>query len=229
MLRRVVAVVLAAVSLAACATVRPHVAAVARAPAAPEFTYRAPLPTPQPLYIPPPYRGSETFTNLPGWADDDHAGAFAAFLAGCRAARDPALAETCREAVAQGPLGETDARQFFETHFRPERLAGPVSSPPTSPRSTRPGASAKASSPNPCARAPATCRDPPPPGAPVPTPIVPRSIVGPPPTPWPGCGRKTCCSCRSRARASSPSPKASDRGRCSTGPMARRSWASPRP
>ena len=123
MLRRVVAVVLAAVSLAACATVRPHVAPVARAPSAPEFTYRAPLPIPQPLYIPPPYRASATFTSLPGWADDDHAGAFVAFVAGCRAARDPALAETCREAVAQGPLGETDARQFFETHFRPERLA----------------------------------------------------------------------------------------------------------
>ena len=123
MLRKVLAVVLAAVSLAACATVRPTVRPVARAPAPPQFAYHPPFPTPRPLYIPPPYRSAETFAALPGWAEDDHAAAFAAFAAGCRASHDPDLAETCREAVAQGPLDETDARQFFETHFRPERLA----------------------------------------------------------------------------------------------------------
>ncbi len=123
MFRRVVAVILAAVSLAACATVRPHVAPVARAPAAPAVASGPAFPTPRPLYVPPPNRNSETFAELPGWVDDDHAAAFAAFVAGCRAARDLALAETCREAVVQGPLGEPDARQFFETHFRPERLA----------------------------------------------------------------------------------------------------------
>ncbi len=122
MLRRVVAVVLAAVSLAACATVRPPVTRVARAPAAPSAAFRPAFPTPAPLYIPPPNRSPETFAALPGWVDDDHAAAFAAFAAGCRAARDPALAQTCREAVVLGPLGESEARQFFETRFRPERL-----------------------------------------------------------------------------------------------------------
>jgi membrane-bound lytic murein transglycosylase A len=120
MLRKVLAVVAAAVSLAACATVR-HPAPMVQAPA-PAVVYRAPLPIPRPLVIPPPYRGSETFAALPGWADDDHAAAFAAFAGGCAAARDPALADACRAARAEGPLGETDARQFLETHFRPERL-----------------------------------------------------------------------------------------------------------
>ncbi|HLZ83539.1 MAG TPA: MltA domain-containing protein [Caulobacteraceae bacterium] len=122
MLRRVLAAVLAAVSLAACATVRPT-APVARAtgPARPAAS-RAPFATPAPLYIAPPYRSSGTFAALPGWAEDDHAGAFAAFAAGCRAARDPALVAACDEAIAASPLGETDARQFFETRFRPERL-----------------------------------------------------------------------------------------------------------
>lgn len=120
MLRRVLAVVLAAVSLAACATVRPT-APVAWAP--PQAPPRLPFPIPRPLYIPPPYTGSRAFAGLPGWADDDHAGALAAFIAGCAVARDPALAETCRQARAEGPLGEADARRFLETHFRPERLA----------------------------------------------------------------------------------------------------------
>jgi membrane-bound lytic murein transglycosylase A len=123
MLRRVVAVVMAAVSLAACATVRPPVARTARAPAAPPLAYRAPFPTPSPLFIPPPDKGDQVFAALPGWTEDDHAGAFAAFVAGCRAARDPALAEACRDAAARGALGEADARRFFETRFRPERLA----------------------------------------------------------------------------------------------------------
>jgi membrane-bound lytic murein transglycosylase A len=121
MLRRVLAVVLAALSLAACATVRPT-ARVARALPPPAVTPLAPLPTPRPLSIPPPYQGSEVFAGLPGWAEDDHAAAFAAFAAGCAAARDLALADTCREARGQGALGETDARRFLETHFRPERL-----------------------------------------------------------------------------------------------------------
>jgi membrane-bound lytic murein transglycosylase A len=128
MLRRVLAVALAAVSLVACATVRRPAAPVAFVPAAPNVVSRAPFPTPAPLFIPPPYQGSQnqgsqSFAALPGWVEDDHAGAFAAFAAGCGAAHDSDLAETCREARAEGPLGEPDARRFLETHFRPERLA----------------------------------------------------------------------------------------------------------
>ena len=124
MLRRVLAVALAAVSLAACATVRrPAAPVVIALPPPPGVASRAPFPTPTPLFIPPPYQASQSFAALPGWSEDDHAGAFVAFAAGCGAARDPDLAETCREARAEGPLGEPDARRFLETHFRPERLA----------------------------------------------------------------------------------------------------------
>jgi membrane-bound lytic murein transglycosylase A len=119
----VLAVVAAAISLAACATVRPPAPAPPRyAVQAPVAAPREPFPTPGPLVIPPPYTRSVTFAALPGWAEDDHAAAFAAFAAGCAVARDAALSDTCREAHAQGPLGETEARQFLETHFRPERL-----------------------------------------------------------------------------------------------------------
>src|SRR5271154_262090 len=110
MIRRVLAVAAVATSLAACATVRPPATA-------PAVAGREPLPTPAPLAIAPPYRTSVTFAALPGWSEDDHAAAFGAFAAGCSAAHDPALADTCREARGEGRLGETDARQFLETHF----------------------------------------------------------------------------------------------------------------
>jgi membrane-bound lytic murein transglycosylase A len=63
-------------------------------------------------------------TGLPGWAAEDHAGAYAAFLKGCGAARDPALAEVCRSARAIGPLDAEHAKGFFEAHFLAERLEG---------------------------------------------------------------------------------------------------------
>src|SRR5271165_4652618 len=115
MLWRVLAVCGAAVSLAACATVR-SAAPVAWAPAPPSHQSDTPLPTLGPPSAPAPSQGSETFAALPGWAEDDHAGALAAFAAGCRAAHDPDLAETCRQALAQGPLAEAEARRFLETH-----------------------------------------------------------------------------------------------------------------
>jgi membrane-bound lytic murein transglycosylase A len=61
---------------------------------------------------------------LPGWAAEDHADAYAAFLAGCGAAKDAGLARLCREARAIGPLDADHARGFFEAHFAAERLAG---------------------------------------------------------------------------------------------------------
>ena len=126
----VAAVALAGVSLAACATVRPARAPVAYAPPAPDLAARAPAAA---VDGPPGGVASGagsldidsiiSFADLAGWAQDDHAAAFAAFVAGCGAARDPTLAQTCRQALAQGPLGEDGARAFLETHFRPERLA----------------------------------------------------------------------------------------------------------
>jgi membrane-bound lytic murein transglycosylase A len=72
---------------------------------------------------------------IDGWAADDHAAAYAAFLSSCRAviagaksSRDtrpvyPALVEACRRARAAVPLEADAARRFFEENFRPVRIA----------------------------------------------------------------------------------------------------------
>src|SRR5579885_263819 len=76
------------------------------------------------------------WTDLDGWADDDHRAAFTAFLASCRAkpgkqqpANDTiatiaaALKAVWVRARAMGSLDEAAARRFFETNFRPLRIA----------------------------------------------------------------------------------------------------------
>jgi membrane-bound lytic murein transglycosylase A len=75
------------------------------------------------------------WTNLDGWAGDDHATAFATFLDSCRALegkRRPtqemmeitaALKEVCVRAQAALPLDENGARKFFEDNFRPVQLS----------------------------------------------------------------------------------------------------------
>jgi len=75
------------------------------------------------------------WADLDGWAGDDHATAFAAFLASCRALngnRQPAreaasitdaLKTICERAFAAVPLEEDGARQFFEDNFRPLRIS----------------------------------------------------------------------------------------------------------
>jgi membrane-bound lytic murein transglycosylase A len=74
---------------------------------------------------------SLSFKELAGWADDDHAAAFKAFLRSCRAldasaaelrpakAPEVHLLEVCREALKNENLSRAEARQFFETHFQP--------------------------------------------------------------------------------------------------------------
>jgi membrane-bound lytic murein transglycosylase A len=75
------------------------------------------------------------WSNLDGWATDDQASAFAAFLTSCRAiARNNApppdtppmylaLQAVCRRAVAAPSLNSDQARAFFEDNFRPVRIA----------------------------------------------------------------------------------------------------------
>jgi membrane-bound lytic murein transglycosylase A len=75
------------------------------------------------------------WAELAAWHDDDHAAAFDAFRSGCAVARtrkkpiregrpmDVALAGVCREALALGPANTAEAREFFETRFRPFRVA----------------------------------------------------------------------------------------------------------
>lgn len=105
--------VLAAVSLAACATTAPRTLPppppVATAPPPPPVSH----PSPEPAVSP-------AFAALAGWADDDHAAALSAFRRTCGAARDPAMAGVCRQAQALGAVGEGEARRFLESHFRPE-------------------------------------------------------------------------------------------------------------
>jgi len=80
------------------------------------------------------------WAELDGWADDDHATAFAAFLESCRALkanRQPgapaaapatgtiadALKGICARGFAAVPLEEDAARKFFEDNFRPLRIS----------------------------------------------------------------------------------------------------------
>ena len=76
------------------------------------------------------------FTTLDGWAGDNHAAAFGAFLQSCKAinnatkaiiaARPPiygALFQVCQRASAAGALDRAAARAFFEANFRPARIA----------------------------------------------------------------------------------------------------------
>ena len=74
------------------------------------------------------------WAKLDGWANDDHAAAFAAFLTSCRAlngerrpGRETQITEelknVCRRAFAAIPLEEDGARKFFEDNFRPVRIS----------------------------------------------------------------------------------------------------------
>ena len=105
--------------LSACATRAP-------APSVPPGPAPGPAPAPAPVPAPAtPPAVPASFAELKGWAEADHAAAFAAYRATCGVARDPAAAEICRRARS-GPerLGAAEARAFFETQFRPERLQG---------------------------------------------------------------------------------------------------------
>jgi membrane-bound lytic murein transglycosylase A len=87
-----------------------------------------------PLNIPDTQLEPVQWSDLDGWTTDDHAAAFATFLSSCKpflAARRPAdprpiygaLWRVCRQAAAAKPAGEDSARNFFEEHFQPVRLA----------------------------------------------------------------------------------------------------------
>ncbi len=56
------------------------------------------------------------FSQLDGWAEDDHAAALEVFLGTCQDLKDPDWAALCNAARSQSPDG---ARAFFELFFRP--------------------------------------------------------------------------------------------------------------
>ena len=57
-------------------------------------------------------------SSLPGWAQEDHAAAFAAWRSACSVARDAASAEACAAAQRAGRLDDAAARRFLESRFR---------------------------------------------------------------------------------------------------------------
>ncbi len=69
--------------------------------------------------------GVSELANLPGWADEDHTAALAAFQAGCGAAGTSAMQAVCARAQALGRVDDPAARIFFETNFKPVILPGP--------------------------------------------------------------------------------------------------------
>jgi membrane-bound lytic murein transglycosylase A len=109
-------------ALAAVLTIGLAVAVSARA-----APWRFSLPDTQ--YIP------VEWSDLDGWPNDDHATAFATFLASCRALNAKqgsdrnstvlagALRDVCNRATAAIPLDDDGARKFFEDNFRPLRIS----------------------------------------------------------------------------------------------------------
>src|SRR4051812_10422841 len=90
---------------------------------------------PGPIRFPDTRFEPVAWSEIDGWTADDHAAAFATFLASCRpligsakTSRDtrpvhPALVEICRKARAAGVLASEAARKFFEDNFRPVRIS----------------------------------------------------------------------------------------------------------
>lgn len=99
------------------------------------FAAAKPPPSPPSLKIPNSQIEPLSWSDLNGWAEDDHAAAFKTFLESCKAIlpgdasiRDSrpvfqALREICRRATARGPASNDEAQSFFEKNFRPLRIA----------------------------------------------------------------------------------------------------------
>ena len=98
--------------IAACAQTRPTLPPIVPVPTPP---VTAPAP-PSPSATTPAPR--LTLSDLPGWTQDDHVAALAAYAAGCSAARAPEAATICRRARALTALPDSQARAFFERNFR---------------------------------------------------------------------------------------------------------------
>jgi peptidoglycan lytic transglycosylase A len=88
-----------------------------------------------PLIFPGAQYEPVEWSDLDGWADDDHAAAFATFLDSCTALtgkrQSPsgmteitiALRGVCERAQAAIPLSDGGARKFFEENFRPLQIS----------------------------------------------------------------------------------------------------------
>lgn len=84
-----------------------------------------PVPTPGPSAVvapQPPPAARLSFSDLPGWDQEDHVAALLAFEAGCGVSREPALLALCDRARALGLADEADARSFLEVNFQVARV-----------------------------------------------------------------------------------------------------------
>lgn len=109
-----VAAVIAAMSVAACATPYEH------GPVPPGYP-PPPSPRARPAPVPEPPRTLE-LSQLPGWAAEDHGAAFEAWRATCHAARERAMVDLCARARSIGPISGRDGRAFLERAFQAERV-----------------------------------------------------------------------------------------------------------
>ena len=88
----------------------------------------------EPMKIPNAQLEPVSWSDLDGWATDDHAAAYSTFLASCRVVAkrkrpsdDPrpmydGLVDVCKRALQAIPLDGDGARAFFEQNFRPVRI-----------------------------------------------------------------------------------------------------------
>jgi membrane-bound lytic murein transglycosylase A len=82
-----------------------------------------PIPGPSAVATPPPSAAARlSFSDLPGWDQEDHVAALLAFEAGCGVSRDPALLTLCGRARALGLADEADSRSFLEVNFQVARI-----------------------------------------------------------------------------------------------------------
>jgi membrane-bound lytic murein transglycosylase A len=116
------------VALALCATLAIIAAVLSRAGPASAF------PGDEPFKLDDTELEPVAWSDLDGWAADDHLAAFAAFQTSCRSFRSVpqqrddqrmfnALQEICRRSAALRPANAEAARAFFEQNFRPVRIA----------------------------------------------------------------------------------------------------------
>ncbi len=87
-----------------------------------------------PIVLPDTQYEPVEWADLDGWASDDHAAAFAAFLGSCRTLQNrhrqareltaipAALKDICEAARQAIPLDQEGAKKFFEDRFRPIRI-----------------------------------------------------------------------------------------------------------
>lgn len=78
---------------------------------------------------PPGIGGPIAWSDLEHWESDSHADVWAGFLSSCKKLKQDPWREVCEMASSAGPLGDVQAKLFFESHFevRPVYATGGAS------------------------------------------------------------------------------------------------------